>query len=87
VALTERAGRLALADIRAAVIVKSKGLLALAEDVGDRAIRLARVEHRCRRVVTQVAEGDLRRTPGGNPTPSRASLAWPWTNPPVTSSY
>src|SRR5262249_38212812 len=53
----QRSDRFALAYIRAAVVVKTEGGLAVSQDVGDRAIRLASIEHCRRGVVPELTEG------------------------------
>ena len=55
----QRHDRLTLTDVCAAVVMKPEGGLTVAEDVGDRAIGLAGVEHRRRREVAKILELQL----------------------------
>ena len=52
----QRPDRLSLTDVGAAVVVKPERGLAVAEDVGDRTVGLAGVEHCRRRVMEKVLE-------------------------------
>ena len=56
----QRGDRPTFPDVGSAVVVEPKGVFAVAEDVGDRAVRLAGVEHRRRGEVAKLEQRDGR---------------------------
>jgi len=64
----QRCNSLSLSDIGAAVVVEPEGGLAVAQDVGHRAVGLAGVEHGRRRKMAQMLQREFGCSPSCRPT-------------------